>query len=113
MVVEDSNINGHPVYTEHGPGPYEAVQDFMGYNDDFVIDDDRERFMFTCSPSGFLKRTKNSYGPGRVLELAEMALAKNDQSRAREELMVGEIIFPDVQEIKDTLNLIDTMLEGK
>lgn len=58
MVVEDTNINGHPVNPIYGPGPMEAVEDFLKERDDFVIDLSRERLMLTFFPNGFLKRVK-------------------------------------------------------
>ena len=56
LVVEDTNINGHPTYEGWGEGPYEAVEEFMKENNDFVIDRDREKFMLTYNPSGWLRR---------------------------------------------------------
>lgn len=56
MVVEDTNLNGHPVLPEHGPGPYEAVQEFVAEDPDFVIDRSREKFLLSYFPSGYLQR---------------------------------------------------------
>jgi cephalosporin hydroxylase len=56
MVVEDTNINGHPVLPDHGPGPLEAVRDFIAEDRDFEIDKSREKFLLTYFPNGFLKR---------------------------------------------------------
>ncbi len=57
-IVEDSNVNGHPVAREFGPGPMEAIRAFLRENDAFEIDRDREKFYLTFNPSGYLKRVK-------------------------------------------------------
>ena len=56
LIVEDTNINGNPVYVEHGAGPMEAVQEFMKGNHDFKIDKSCEKYYLTFNPSGYLKR---------------------------------------------------------
>lgn len=58
LIVQDSNVNGHPALATFGPGPMEAIDEFMADNTDFVIDRSRERLLFTFSPRGFLKRVK-------------------------------------------------------
>ena len=56
VVVEDTNVNGHPVSPEFGPGPREAVDEFLRRNDDFEVDRERERLLMTFNPSGYLRR---------------------------------------------------------
>lgn len=58
VVVEDSNVNGHPVYPSHGPGPFEAMEEyFREYPDDYARDSAREsKFGFTFATNGFLVR---------------------------------------------------------
>jgi cephalosporin hydroxylase len=56
LIVEDSSVNGHPVWPSYGPGPYEAVEKFLATNDEFEIDLGMERFMLTSNHHGFLRR---------------------------------------------------------
>jgi cephalosporin hydroxylase len=58
LVVEDSNINGHPVNPHWGDGPFEALEEYSRlYPDDYNHDAEREsRFGFTFAPNGFLIR---------------------------------------------------------
>jgi cephalosporin hydroxylase len=58
IVVQDSQVNGHPVHREHGPGPMEAIEAFLAKSGDFQPDLDRERLMHTTNPRGYLKRLK-------------------------------------------------------
>jgi len=57
IIVEDTNINGHPTYPTFGEGPYEAVEEFLKINSNFIVDESREKFLMTFNPRGFLKRT--------------------------------------------------------
>lgn len=56
LIVEDTSVNGHPVLPEFGPGPMEAVEEFLARDDRFVIDPRREKFLVTFNPHGFLRR---------------------------------------------------------
>jgi cephalosporin hydroxylase len=56
LICEDTNINGHPADPGFGPGPWEAVQAFLGEHHEFQVDRNAERLLLTFNPSGYLKR---------------------------------------------------------
>lgn len=58
LIVEDTNIGGHPVSTDAGPGPMEAVDEFLAENRTFAIDESKEKFFLTFNPRGYLRRTR-------------------------------------------------------
>ena len=58
LVVEDTDLNGHPVLPLFGPGPMEAVEEFLKNNSDFIQDRSREKYGVTLFPGGWLKRVR-------------------------------------------------------
>jgi cephalosporin hydroxylase len=56
LIVEDTHINGNPVFKDFGPGPREAVLEFLLSHPEFEPDHSKERFLMTFNPGGFLKR---------------------------------------------------------
>jgi len=58
LIVEDTNLNGHPVEPGFGPGPMEALEEFLRENKDFSVDKSREKFYLTFNPNGFLRKMK-------------------------------------------------------
>lgn len=58
IIVEDTNLNSHPIAADFGPGPMEAVEDFLKENKDFIIDNNKEKFHLTFNPKGFLQRIR-------------------------------------------------------
>lgn len=62
LIVEDTNVNGHPVLPEFGPGPAEAVALFLARHEDFERDPGCERFLMTLNPGGYLRRKQPGAG---------------------------------------------------
>jgi len=58
LVVEDTHFNGHPILARFGPGPMEAVRQFLEQNPEFEADRSREKFGLTFNPNGWLRRVR-------------------------------------------------------
>ncbi len=56
LIVEDAIVNGHPILEDFGEGPWEAIDEFLTENKDFVIDRSKEKFFLTFNPRGYLRR---------------------------------------------------------
>jgi cephalosporin hydroxylase len=57
LVVEDGNINGHPVLRDFGPGPFEAVEEWLPARKDFQVDRElEETHLFSFNRNGYLRR---------------------------------------------------------
>ena len=65
LVVEDGNIDGHPVLADFVDphdgsrgGPQAAIQAFLATTDAFEVDITRHKYFVTFNPNGYLKRVK-------------------------------------------------------
>jgi cephalosporin hydroxylase len=56
VVVEDTVINGHPVWPNFGPGPAEAVKGIVERRENFAIDAEMGKYRLSFNPNGFLRR---------------------------------------------------------
>jgi cephalosporin hydroxylase len=54
LIVEDSNIG--EVRTDLLPGPMQAIESFLAKNREFEVDGEREKFLITFNPKGYLRR---------------------------------------------------------
>ncbi|MCU1354165.1 MAG: hypothetical protein JWM05_3374 [Acidimicrobiales bacterium] len=58
VVMEETVVNGHPVWPGFGAGPFEAVSHTLLTHGEFVADRSLEKFGLTLNPGGYLKRLK-------------------------------------------------------
>ena len=58
VIVEDTIVDGHPVWGNFGVGPYEAVKGITETRGDFVTDQSLETYGLTFNPTGYLKRIR-------------------------------------------------------
>ena len=56
VIVEDSNIGR--IRKDLVPGPLQAIETFLARTDEFEIDREREKFLITFNPSGYLRRVR-------------------------------------------------------
>ena len=59
IVTDTASATSVPAF---GPGPYEAVAEFLRDNDAFQVDSRREKHLLTFNPGGYLRRVSAS-GP--------------------------------------------------
>jgi cephalosporin hydroxylase len=58
VIVENTNVHGHPVEAHSPEGPMEAVRGFLTDTDEFEVDLLQEKFLMTFNPSGYLQRVR-------------------------------------------------------
>ena len=49
LIVEDTIVNGHPVRPEFGPGPFEAVEEYLARNPERLLPDGAREGKFGCT----------------------------------------------------------------
>jgi cephalosporin hydroxylase len=84
LVVEDTNLNGHPVVANFGPGPMEALREFLGEREDFTPDAEQEKFFLSFNPNGYLRRAPcRSSGAGARAGGAHVEVERPNKGASR------------------------------
>jgi cephalosporin hydroxylase len=60
VIVENTILNGRPVWPGFGPGPDEAARRILAAHGEFAVDTVLERHGLTFNPGGFLKRLRDA-----------------------------------------------------
>lgn len=56
LIVEDTILNGHPVVPDHGPGPMEAMEEYLKIDRSFLTDARMGKFLMTFNVRGYLRK---------------------------------------------------------
>jgi cephalosporin hydroxylase len=56
LIVEDTNLNSNQARPDHGPGPKEALEEWLPKHPEFEVDERCTRFILTAHPGGYLIR---------------------------------------------------------
>ena len=94
LIVEDTNVNGHPVYRDHGPGPMEALDEFLRRRPPFTIDSSREKFFLTQNPRGFLRKDDGETAPyfqRRLLAEKDAQIGERDRHLAEKDMVIARL----------------------
>ena len=108
LIVEDTNINGHPVLRDFGPGPMEAVSLFLERSSEFQIDRSREKFFLSFNPGGFLKKVGRNGTTGGGLS-REITFIGKDET-CQEQLSRIMALETEVKEIKNRNRELHSLL---
>jgi cephalosporin hydroxylase len=83
LVVEDTNLNGHPVMPDFGPGPMEALRDFLRERNDFKPDAEQEKLFLSFNPSGFLRRSPSRLSSANLHRVPREVVAPASMSHRK------------------------------
>jgi cephalosporin hydroxylase len=61
MIVEDTHLEKDPTNPNFGPGPIKAVEDFLVYHPEFVVEKKIEKFLLSFNTGGYLRRENDSF----------------------------------------------------
>jgi cephalosporin hydroxylase len=56
LVVQDTIVNGNPIRDDFGPGPAEAIEEWLPAHPEYEVDRSREKLMASFHPGGYLRR---------------------------------------------------------
>jgi hypothetical protein len=114
MIVEDTNINGHPVASAFGRGPMEAVQVFLAGTEDFLVDRSREKLLLSFNPGGFLRkvtggsvRSRLLAAEGRLEQLQEEVATQTAQADEAKRQLLDEVAAQTAQGDEAKRQLLD------